>query len=469
MSFLGRTGKAALVYVVLAGMQRGMPLILLPFISQVMPPAEYGAASVLTASSLLVVTIAAAPLEALVVRAAARADDDSPALLRTMGIYCYFAMPVLLAMAAALFALLNPQFLSVSGHIWAIELLAIGFQPAMSYFALPVAQARQHLRLFTWLALTSTLLMATSKILLVIVWKLGVLGWVLSDLFSAAISALVAVALVRPPHVSVSRQHVRSVIDFALPLIPHRASFWAITSLSRPVMAVVSSFTQVGLLSLGLNIAAVAQLFLMEVNRAVTPRYSVERFPAPTQMTRAIVGIQLVIAFVAPAAVGSSLALIGQRLFAESYLPAFALTGILLIGQTAMGLYVIPTNYLVQAAGTTRPAAFASGAGGILIFVSLLAFGGNYGALGAAYATVGGFVLMAIIAAIMPKILGLDIDWRVWAPCWPELTMGAGALAGSVTALGFPVGSRIAQLIAAASLATAAIALLVSFNRWRTA
>ena len=469
MSLFGRTGRAALVYVVLGGLQRGIPLLLLPFISQVMPPAEYGAASILTASSLLLVTILAAPLEALVVRAAARTDDDSPALLRAMGLYCYLVVPALLAFAAAGFGLFNPSFLSVNGHTWAIALLAVGFQPAMSYFALPVVQARQQLRVYAYLALTSTLVTAGFKIALVIVWKLGVLGWVLSDLFSAAISAAVAVALVRPPRAPVSRGHLKTIFKFALPLVPHRASFWAITSLSRPVMAVVSSLTQVGLLSLGLNIAAVAQLILMEINRAMVPRYSMETLPAPTQMTRSIVGFQLMIAFVAPAAVGSTLALTGQWLFAESYFPAFALTGILLVGQAAMGIYVIPTNYLVQAAGTTRPVAFASGTGGILILISLLAFGGTYGAIGAAYVTVGGFVVMAIIAAIMPKVLGLEIAWRTWAQCWPEVVLGVAALAGSVAALTLPTGSDIGRLFAGVSLLVAASALAISSRRWRAA
>lgn len=116
--------------------------MILPFISHSMSPSEFGAASMLTASALLVTAIVAQPLVQLIIRAAARGEDDGPALLRVMGLYCYVVLPVAVGLVAAGLALFVPQFLGVTGHIWTIELLAIGFQPAASVFGLWVAQAR---------------------------------------------------------------------------------------------------------------------------------------------------------------------------------------------------------------------------------------------------------------------------------------------------------------------------------------
>ena len=150
-----------------------------------MSPAEYGAASMLSATSLLLTAVIAAPLIQLVIRAAARGEEDGPALLRVAGRYCYFQLPIAVALAATVFALLVPEFLGISGFIWGIELLAIGFQPATSVFALWVSQAREDLRRFVLLSSTSVLVTATSKLVLVVEMQLGVLGWAISDLLSA--------------------------------------------------------------------------------------------------------------------------------------------------------------------------------------------------------------------------------------------------------------------------------------------
>jgi hypothetical protein len=46
----------------LAGLQRGVSLLILPFITHAMSPVEFGAASMLTAASLLLTAVVAAPL-----------------------------------------------------------------------------------------------------------------------------------------------------------------------------------------------------------------------------------------------------------------------------------------------------------------------------------------------------------------------------------------------------------------------
>ena len=450
---VGTTGRAAVTYVVLAGLQRIVSLLILPFISHAMSPTEYGAASMLSATSLLLTAVIAAPLIQLVIRAAARGEEDGPALLRVAGTYCYFQLPIGVALAATAFTLLVPEFLGISGFVWGIELLAIGFQPATSVFALWVSQAREDLRRFVLLSSTSVLVTATSKLVLVVEMQLGVLGWAISDLLSACFSAVLAMTLVRLPRVRVAAHHVRSALNFSLPLIPHSASVWALGSLSRPAMAAVSSLYQVGLLSFGLNLASVASLVLAEFNRAVLPRYSREAFRAPTHETRATVAWQLIAALVVPAVVGCGVAVAGPWVFAEAYWPSFALTGVLLIGQAGYGLYLIPMNYLTQTAGRPKYSALATGAGAVLILVSILVVGHRYGAIGVAYATAAGYLTMAAVALILAVVLKLDIAWSSWLGHWPEVVLGAAALLCCAAALASPVGSSLGRTFTGVCLA----------------
>jgi O-antigen/teichoic acid export membrane protein len=465
MARLGTTGRAATVYLLLAGLQRGVSLLLLPFISHAMSPAQYGAASILTTSSLLVVTVVAAPVEQFVFRVAARGGDDSPALIRTTGLYCYVVLPLCVAIAAAGVALCMPRLFGVDGFIWAIELVAVGFLPAATYFALPYVRARQDLRKFVALASTSVLVTAISKVVLIVVFNTGVLGWATSDLLSAVVSALLAVILIRLPRAKVSKAHMREVASFSIPLIPHRASFWALASLSRPTLAAVSTLTQVGLLSLGLSLASVANMILGEIQQAVLPRYSRETFPAPTDETQALVRWQLLLSLTIPSLVGAAIAVGGRFVIAELYWPSFALTGVLLVGQVAYGLYLIPMNFVVQAAGLPKFSAIASVAGAAVILVGILVFGRRFGAIGVAYATAVGFLVMAVVALLLTRALKLRINWRVWRRCWPESSIAIVGMVCSVAALAFPVGSASACGFAVLCLMLVLGALAVASRR----
>jgi len=462
---LGKTRQAAFTYVSLAGLQRGVSLLLLPFITHAMSPVEYGAASMLAATSMVVTGVVAAPLVQLIIRAAARGEDDGPAHLRVAGIYCYVLVPTVFALVAAVFVMFVPELLGVSGFVWGIELLAIGFQPAATIFALWVAQAREDLRRFVWLSCASITAMAASKLLLVVGLQMGVLGWAISDLFSAAVSAAMAIWLVRLPRARVTSSHVRHVVSFSLPLIPHTAALWSLTSLSRPVMAAVSTLDQVGLFSFALNLASVATLVLTEGNRAVLPRFARENFPAPTRETHALVRWQLVAAFVVPAGLGCGVAVLGPWIFADAFWPSFALMGVLLVGQAALGLYLIPMNYLTQTAGLPKYSALASGSGAVLVIVSILIVGRSYGAVGAACATTAGYFVMAAVAMSLPVVHKLDIAWSSWRGQWPEVVLSAAALACSVAALASPVGSPLVWTLAASCLIAAIAAAVLTGRR----
>lgn len=447
-----RTGRAAATYLLLAGLQRGVLLLILPFISHAMPPAEYGAASTLTAAALLLVALTASPLESLMFRTVARRDDETPALLRVAGAYCYFILPLIAAVIAGLVAAFGPTMLGVPAHVWAIEILAVGFQPAMTVYALPVVQARHDLSRFVPLAGISILAIALSKLVLVVVLHLGVLGWVISDLFSAALAAVVAMVVVRLPRAEVTMRDVRATVSFSAPLIPHRAMMWAVMSLSRPALALVSTLTQVGLLSFGMNLASVAALVLAEINRSVLPHYSRETFRAPTRETLGPVGWQLIAALCVPALVGAAAALVGPWMFARSYWPSLAMTGVLLVGQAAYGWYFVPMNYLTQTAGLPKYSAIASGAGGVLILASILVFGRTHGAMGVSIGTTTGYLVMAAAALALVRGHKLDIAWRAWLPQWRGILLGCTALGCSVAALMSPVRSPAGLLLGSSCL-----------------
>jgi hypothetical protein len=230
-------------------------------------------------------------------------------------------------------------------------------------------------------------------------------------------------------------------------------------------MAAVSSLEQVGLLSLGLNLAQVAGLILSESNRAALPRYSRERFPAPTGETLGIVRWQIVAALTVPAVVGSGIALAGKMIFAEAYWPSLFLAGVLLVSQVAYGLYLVPMNYLTQTAGLPRFSALASGTGAAVILTTVLLFARTYGAAGVSYGTVAAYLMMAIAAFALTLANKLEIEWHTWVKAWPEIVLSCAALVCSVAALTLPDARISEQVLAISGLIFVAGATLVTLRR----
>lgn len=459
MSRFGRNSSAVATYTILAVAQRGVSFLILPFITHAISPADYGAASLLASGAMLLVTLLATPLSQLVTRAAARNDEDAPALLRLMGLYCYRIMPLVGAIGAALVAAFVPSILGVPGYIWAIELVAVGFQPSATAYAIWAAQGRNQLGRFAAITITSVLTTVVSKLILVVAMHKGLLGWVLSDLVTAIAAAFVGMVLVRLPHAHVTRKHLRDVLNFCLPLVPHQVSFWVLTFLSRPAMAAVAPLEEVGVFSFALNLAQLAGLILLEGNRGLLMRYATEKFPAPSDEMVGIVKWQLTASLVVPTLVGCGVALLGSRLFPESYWPAFSIVGILLVGQMATGLYAIPMNFLTQTAGITRFSAIASGGGAIILFTGILLFAPRHGATAVAIATVAANFAMAGVALGLVLAHRLDIAWRSWAPTWPAVALGVGALGLTIAALNLPADSPQIWKFVLATLAVDGLAV----------
>lgn len=459
----GNKVSAVATYTILAVLQRGISFLILPFITHAMAPSEYGAASLLAAGSMLLTALVANPINNLVARVAARDDESGPSLLRLTGLYCYAVIPIGAILIATGVTLFVPELFGVPGHIWGIELIATGLQPAASTFALWVLQGRERLDRFSLIALTSVITSVASKLMFVVVLQMGVLGWALSDLLSAVVAAMLAMALVRLPKARITREHLGYVLGFSLPLIPHCVSFWALMFLSRPAMALVAPLEQVGLLSFALNLAQLAGLILNEGNRGVLVHYARERFPSPSDEMVGIVKWQLIAALVVPALIGCGVAVLGPQVFADSYWPAFRTTGILLAAQVSFGLYPIPMNYLTQTAGITRYSAIASGAGAAILLGGIPLLGRAYGADGVAYATAAGYLVMFLTAATLVAANRLDIAWRTWTPAWPAMALAVCSLGFAIQALRMPVASSQGHLsvVFSMSLALLAVALMM--------
>lgn len=432
-------GRSTLVYLILGFLQRGLSLLLLPFVTRVMTTQEYGAVSVVVAGGALFSVVFGSALESAIFRWTVRDDDSSTSVLRLSALYLYLLLPAAALVVATILFVCDTPILSVDSQVWAIEIIACGLLPAVSFYALPAIRAASELRRFVVISSVSIVALLMGKVIFVIVLDLGLVGWVVSDLISAALSYFVSLFVIRIPKRQGSAYEVSGLLAFALPLVPHRTAFWALASLSRPAMAVVLPLGQVGVFSLGLNFAGVASMVLVELNRALLSQYSAESLPAPTFITRKVARLQIAAALIVPVLAGAAVATFSPILFSEEYGGALPLMAVLLLAQIMYGLYLIPANYTVQTAGHTSTNWHASVMGAAFIFLAILLFGAHAGALGIALFTFLGYSIMALTALLITRRIPIAIRWG--RLLLPRKFIGIACLAGLLAAVSLCIAS----------------------------
>ena len=460
-------GRRTVVYLFFGFLQRGLSFLLLPFVTRVMTPNEYGAVSVVVAGGALFGIVLGSSLESAVFRSVARISRSSAATLRITALYLYLILPAAAGILALVLYLLDSSLLSVDTRIWAIEILACGLMPAVSFYVLPALRASNDLRRFVVVSSVSVFALFLGKIVFVIFLGQGLFGWVVSDLLAACLSYLVGFLLVRPAPARVSGRKLRRLVAFALPLVPHRVAFWALSSLSRPAMTIVLPLSLIGIYSLAFNFASIAAMILVELNRSFLAEYSRETFPAPSSVSQRVARIQILCAFLAPAAVGAGVAIAAPIVMGEEFLASLPLIALLLTAQTAYGIYLIPVNYMVQSAGLSGWSWISSTLGAILILFCTIMFGTTTGVFGVALITMLGYLAMAVSAFTIARLQALDIRWSALS-----LPVSSAVLAILATFISFIAlmgeSQSLRALIGSFGLLVAVLALVTGRSVFRS-
>ncbi|CAB4722693.1 MAG: hypothetical protein F2667_10950 [Actinobacteria bacterium] len=441
-------GQTAAVYVLVGIAQRSLALLILPFVTRVLSPGDYGRVSIVVTVLTLVGVIFAASLEVPLFRALARGGGGD--IVRWSRAYTVYWLPGTCVLLATLLGVLDVIGVAPQARLWAIELASAGLVAALTYFGLPILRATDQLARYFILAAGWMACLVGTK-LLFLGWLLpGPIGWVTSDLVSAGFAWLMVVLLVRAPVSDPAAPRPAdeprspwALVRMCAPLVPHRLSFWALTSLSRPALVLVVSISAVGLFSFAVSVAAISMLLLAELNRSVLLEYSRETFPAPTASTGTIVVVQATAAVAIPALLALGVSLTGTLLVGSDYYTAIPIVGLLLLGQVAYGIYLIPMNFLVQTAGLFKWSSLASVFGAAVILGSILLAGSQGSLRLVAVGNSIGYAAMCVAAFVLVRIAGLQISWRRCVPALPVVLLLVGALVTGVVATAvFPDPAR---------------------------
>lgn len=414
-----KAGRAASVYLGLTLLQRVVGFLVLPFATRAMTQAEFGSITLMIAAGGLAAVVFGAAAETTVFRAAAVSHwsgRDPAGILLICRRYLFLGAPALGLLLAGVVLLVEWEPMSIPSRAVACEIAAVALNTGVIGFALAFLRARERLGAFAVLSVATILATVVGRWIFVVTWGGGVLGWAAADLLAAVLPYVLAIPLLRLPAASVLAGQVHETLAFTLPLVPHRLAFWSLVSLDRLALGAVASLPVVGVYGLASNLALVSMMVIGEINRAFLVEYAGTTFPAPTTRLERFVHIQAVLALAVPAAACGAVALLAVPVFGTEYggiREIFALMG---VGQLLYGLYLIPSNLLIQGAGYSGINWIGSSAGALVALVGAVAVGGRFGGVAVAACTAFGYLLMLAIVLMLIRWRALEVTWQRCCP-----------------------------------------------------
>ncbi len=439
------SGRGAIAYLAVASVQRGATLLVLPLFALAIAPEEYGQIALLITVYGLVTMLLSAGMEAPLFRS--MFSIESPEQRRTYVstiVTALFLIPSLLGIALGLVISVGPMILGLQPHHLGSYVAIAGIFTSATVGPLALLRAKEQFGSYAFLILAYAGVQLGLRVLLVVVGDMGVSGWLLADLLAAVFVLALSLRWQRP-YLSISwlrKKDLRSGLRMGLPLVPHAAAHWTLNLSDRLVLAAFWTPAVVGVYSMGYQIAFVAGMAVMELNRAFMPRYGEATQRPPNRHSLSEHAIHQILATVALTA---GVSLLGpqviHRILPESYSDAAGLIPWVALGFAFFGFYCVPMNLITIVTGKTDGVWLLTIAAGAVNVGANLLLVPRYGPVAAAVNTALGYLVLLVLVGLMARrrcaALHLDLQpiFRI-VPTAMALAAGGSLLAVREGAIG---------------------------------
>ena len=276
---LRRLMQQSATYGLAGALPRIASLILVPVLTRVMAPSEYGIVGICGIIASLAATFMAFGMNGTLARFYQMPGD--PVDRRRM---VFTVVVTVLALGAAVTALtlaVGPLVFPILGDSAGFTFYPYAAIAVVStYVNLPTSlaqslcYARQRASVYTMLQFGSVALMTAFVLILTVGFRGGALGQITGQLI-AAVCMLPVGALVLWPHLGkhFSREWMRRALHFGWPLVPHVLFGWALTLSDRLILNRYTSLAQVGVYSLAYSLSMAVMMVTGALNQAWTPMY----------------------------------------------------------------------------------------------------------------------------------------------------------------------------------------------------
>ncbi|GAA0428962.1 oligosaccharide flippase family protein [Lentibacillus halophilus] len=200
---------------------------------------------------------------------------------------------------------------------------------------------------------------------------------------SFIVTAIVYIFQLKNIKLNWNKTFIKESLLFSLPMIPHVASGWIISSSDRVILEKFISLDNLGVYSLAAQVSMVLAIFYTSVNNAFVPRYTRLRKEGQETDGNKLLKVFLMVILIF-GLVSIPISMFAVRVItSEEYYGAIILLPALLIGHMIKGFYYMPVAKLVYAKKTgaiARSSTIAAVVNIIINFV-VIPYIGVYGAI----------------------------------------------------------------------------------------
>ena len=265
--------KNSLVYVITDGINKAIPFILLPIISRYLLPSEYG---IVTNYNVFI-----SVLGALVYLCTGGVIPVMYFKLPKDEMRVYVSNMLVVNTASVLICLIGTLLFSgiLENHLnfslpYQMTAIVLVWFTAIGYANLVLWRCEEKPLKFGIYNISSSLLNAVFTIILVVALLMGWKGRALSIFFSSIIMGVISLVILYKKGylvMKISKEYIKSVLVFSLPIIPHALSFWIKSGADKIMLTDLCGLTENGLYSVAVTWGAIVSMVMVAFSNSYSP------------------------------------------------------------------------------------------------------------------------------------------------------------------------------------------------------
>lgn len=259
-----------LLYVVPTAYQKAAPLLVLPLLSSVLGPSDFGRAAILTTVFMLAQVLLGLGLDSIVFYSSSRgtlaARQRRTASAAKIALVCPVTIGV--AVSSILFAF-DFQVAGVAAFDLGISVCAGAIYASAGSFCLSLFRVENRLPKYAGTLVLFTTLQLSLRIVLITDFGWGVRGWAVADLISSVFFYLVCFPTLRRKAKAwtFSYSSTRHVFKMGLPLVPSQFFQWIAQSSDRILVGLIVGGLPVGTYALAAQFGGAGLSMIAEACR----------------------------------------------------------------------------------------------------------------------------------------------------------------------------------------------------------
>lgn len=417
--------RQSLIYGIGHILSRSISFLLLPFYSHFIPPEDYGALVFLYMFIAVFQVIYIGGLDIAFLRFYVAESDE---VKRKIFSNCFIAVTVLGAGLSVLFFLFPYLVSSVlfktdpgAANLWVRISCGVLLLDTMAVIPFLRLRAENRALNFTALKLMNVLINIGANIILVAVYRMGVTGALYGNLIASALTLLVLVPVIAGIlKAAVSLNQLKELWRFGLPNIPALFFLYIIEFSDRKIIELYRGLEEAGLYSAGYKMGMFMAMVTAAFRFAWQPFFLAEAKKEGAEKTFARVFTYffavsgfLFALFVMFASdlIMSDLPLLNITILEKHYWAGMSVFPIILLAHFFDGLYA---NFTVgiYIKKKTKMVPLIAGAAAVFNVAANLLVIPRYGYIGAAWTTLGSFIIMAALMRIYTRtIYPVHYEW----------------------------------------------------------